>query len=360
MSEELFPRLEINIEKIFHNASTLVTRLGKKGISVTGIMKSTLGMPEIASEWLRAGVSGLGDSRIENIQTMKNADISAPMTLIRTPMMSQIRQTVRLSDISFNTEIGIIRKLSEEAKKVDCLHGVVLMVEFGDLREGIMPVDLEAMIHHTLKLKHITFMGIGTNLACRNGVAPDDRNMGELSHLADDMDSTFGSVMKVVSGGNSANLQWELDSTNHGRINNLRLGESMLLGCEPLHRSAIKGLYTNAFTLIAEIIELCEKPSEPWGNIAQSAFGLAGKSKAQGNIIQAILAIGRQDIDPEGLIPPRGIEILSASSDHLVIKVSEKHPSLKVGDHISFQLNYSALLRSMTSPFVDKVIKKKV
>ncbi len=39
------PRLEIDLDKIHHNARTLVERLAKRGISVTGVTKATLGSP---------------------------------------------------------------------------------------------------------------------------------------------------------------------------------------------------------------------------------------------------------------------------------------------------------------------------
>ena len=55
------PRLEIDLEKIHHNAFTLVKRLAKRGISVTGVTKATLGSLEIANALLRAGASALGD-----------------------------------------------------------------------------------------------------------------------------------------------------------------------------------------------------------------------------------------------------------------------------------------------------------
>ncbi len=357
MSEDHFPRLEIDLDKVFHNAAQLVARLGERGISVTGVTKATLGMPEIAKSWIRAGVCGLGDSRVENMHEMQSAGVDLPMSLIRTPMISQVPQVVRIVSTSFNTEIQVLRRLSVEAKKADCMHKVLLMVELGDLREGIMPDLLEGIVRDTLCLEHITFTGIGTNLACRSGVSPGNDNMGQLSTLADSLDAKFGFVMKTVSGGNSANLEWALDSTRLGRVNNLRLGESMLLGCEPLHRQVIEGLYTDAFTLIAEVIELNRKPSEPWGNLAQSAFGEEKVAQNQGEITQAILAIGRQDIDHEGLIPPKGIEILSASSDHLVVQITKGHGSIQVGHLMSFQLNYSALLRAMTSPFIEKVTR---
>jgi predicted amino acid racemase len=182
--------------------------------------------------------------------------------------------------------------------------------------------------------------------------------MTELSALADSIDATFGPIVNIVSGGNSANLDWAFSGADIGRINNLRLGEAMLLGCEPLHRQTIKGLYTSTITLVAEVIELKNKPSKPWGNLGQNAFGEVISSSEQGNITQAILAIGRQDTDPDGLVPPPGIKILAASSDHLVVDVTTYRERMRVGTELSFQLGYSALLRAMTSPFIPKVFQR--
>ena len=235
------------------------------------------------------------------------------------------------------------------------MHGIVLMVELGDLREGIMPGDLENVVRETLRFPNIVLKGIGTNLACRSGVTPDARNMAELSALADAIDATFGPMLEIVSGGNSGNLQWALSGADTGRINHLRLGESILLGCEPLHRQRIDGLHTDAITLIAEVIESKVKPSQPWGEIGQTAFGEKPPTADRGEISQSILAIGRQDTDPSGLQPPPGIEVLGSSSDHLIV---DSGPSrLPVGAEIAFQLNYSALVSAMTSPFIAKVVK---
>jgi predicted amino acid racemase len=346
------PRLEINLHKIQENARILVENLAVKGISVTGITKASLGCPKIAKVLLSAGVNALGDSRIQNIMRMRNADITAPITLIRTPMMSQIEQVVEHATISFNTELDVINALSESAQKVGKNHGIILMLELGDLREGIMPEDIEGIVSKTLKLPNIKFKGIGANLACRSGVVPDAKNMKELSDMANSLDAIFGFKMDIVSGGNSANLGWALKSLNIGRINNLCLGESFLLGLDPLTRKPIEGLYTSAFTLMAEVIESKIKPTKPWGKIGQSAFGKLPPIKEQGNISQILLAIGEQDTDPSGLTPPLGMEILGASSDHIIVK-ADKH-SITIGNKISFKPNYAALLRAMTSPFIEK------
>ena len=349
------PRLEIHLDKIHRNARTLVERLALRGIDVTAITKATLGSPEIAEQLLRAGVAGLGDSRIENLATMRRARVLATMTLIRSPMRSQARLVVEHADVSCNTEVDVLQALADAARKAGRIHGVVLMVELGDLREGILPADLPDVVRVVLDLPDLELHGIGTNLACQNGIAPDAAKMAELSRLASSIESTFGVTLAVVSGGNSANLDWALGTADIGRIDDLRLGESILLGRETLRREPIEGLATDAITLVAEVIESKVKPSRPWGTVGLSAFGVAPEAVDRGDRRRVIVALGHQDTDPAGLTPPAGLEIVGASSDHLVLD-ADRRP-VAVGDELRFVLDYSALTRAMASPFVAKVIK---
>jgi predicted amino acid racemase len=125
-------------------------------------------------------------------------------------------------------------------------------------------------------------------------------------------------------------------------------------GLEPLHRQPIDGLYTDAITLVAEVIESKVKPSLPWGEFAQTAFGEKPILHDRGHISQTIVAIGHQDTDPEGLSPPPGMEIIGASGDHVILDTGSR--PVAVGAEINFQANYSALLRATTSPFVTKIV----
>lgn len=154
-----------------------------------------------------------------------------------------------------------------------------------------MPADLENTVRQVLALPGVKLKGIGANLACHNGVSPSADNMAELSLLANDIEHTFGISLEIISGGNSANINWALSGADLGRINNLRLGESILFGREALYRQPIDSLHTDAITLIAEVIESKIKPSLPWGEIAQTAFGMAKSSDIdKDSIAQAILA----------------------------------------------------------------------
>jgi len=346
------PRLEIRLDRIRHNARTLVERLGAKGVGVTGVTKATLGSPEVARELLRAGVRAIGESRVENVERLRVAGIDAPITLIRSPMASQVDRVVASADVSLNTELEVLEALSEAAGRQHRAHGVVLMVELGDLREGIMPPDLDELAARTLRLPNLRLRGIGTNLACQSGVVPDEAKMAELSVLAAGLEERHGLALAVVSGGNSANLDWALGPHDVGRIDDLRLGESILLGREPLQRTPLPGLHTDAFTLVAEVIEAKVKPTRPWGAVEQTAFGAVAPATDTGLTTRVILALGRQDVDPAGLTPPPGLTILGASSDHLVLDAGPG--PVTVGSEVRFEVDYAALLRAMTSPFVAR------
>jgi predicted amino acid racemase len=348
------PRLEVYLDRIGHNARELVGRLGRRGIAVTGVTKATLGSPEVARELVHAGVAAIGDSRIENIERMRAAGVAAPMVLIRSPMLSQADRVVASAEVSLNTELDVLDRLSVAAGGRHRPHGVVLLVELGDLREGILPGDLDAVVRRTLAMPHITLLGIGTNLACQSGAAPDKRNMDELGALAGALETTFGLTLGTVSGGNSANLDWVESTDDVGRITDLRLGESILLGREPLQRRPIDGLHTDTIVLIGEVIESKVKPTRPWGDLHQNALGQHPTVVDRGDTSRVIVALGHQDVDPAGLTPPAGMTVLGASSDHLVIDAGAARPA--VGSEIRFGLDYGALVRAMTSPFVTRYL----
>jgi predicted amino acid racemase len=346
------PRIAIDTSKIAHNARTLKSMYGARGIGVTGVTKVVCGDPGIARVLVGSGIATLADSRIANIQRMREAGVAAQFLLLRTPLLSQAEEVVDLADISLNSEISVIEKLSEFAIAQHTTHKVVLMVELGDLREGLMPHDLRRVVQRVTELDGIELAGIGTNLACLGGVKPDARNMGRLSSIAEELEELFDLTFAFVSGGNSANFSWFTSNQDVGRINNLRLGESIYLGRETLHREPIPGLFTDAFTLIAEVIEAKTKPSIPDGDICQDAFGNVPQFQDRGQTNRALLGIGLQDVSVSGLTPSLDVDILGASSDHIILDA--KQSGLEVGDEVKFNLNYAALLAAMTSSYVHK------
>jgi len=345
------PRIEISLSQIRENTKKLSELYMQKGISLMGVTKAVLGEPSIAKAMIQGGVKFIADSRIENIQKMKSAGISTQFVLLRT-CLSQAESIVKNADISLNTEIETLKKLSYHAKGQNKIHQVIIMVELGDLREGILPCDLPQLVRKTLSLPHIKIIGIGCNLACYGGIKPDDKNMRELSELVDLIEKEFQIDLEIISGGNSANFEWFKSSQDVGRVNNLRLGESILLGCETVGRKVIPGLHTGAFQLIAEVIESKRKASVPLGEICQDAFGNVPGFLDRGDHQRVIIALGRQDVQVSNLKSNNKLKMIGSSSDHIILD-GENH-NLEVGDEIRFSLDYSGLLATMTSPFVIK------
>ncbi len=266
------PRLEISLSDIRENTRLLVDLYGKKGISLMGVSKATLGNPSIAEAMVQGGVAFIADSRLENIKRMKRSGLRCPFVLLRSAL-SQAEEIATWVDISLQTELEILKKISHFAQIRHQQHQVILMVEMGDLREGILLGDLPSVVQQVLGLPHLKLVGIGCNLACQGGIKPDYHNMHDLSQCVKDLERNFQIHLGIISGGNSANYNWYQSGSEVGRINNLRLGESILLGRESVNRTVIPGLHTHAFQLVAEVIEAKFKPSLPWGEVGQDAFG---------------------------------------------------------------------------------------
>ncbi|GAA2114791.1 alanine/ornithine racemase family PLP-dependent enzyme [Nocardioides bigeumensis] len=347
------PRLEVDLEAIEANTRVLAARLGSRGIGITGVTKAVLGSPAVASAMLRGGAVGLADSRVENLARLAAGDVESVRTLIRSPMLSQVDAVVRVAGVSLHSEPTVLEALSAAAGLAGTTHSVVLMLELGDLREGVLGEAMTGLARTAASLPHLRLVGVGTNLACQSGVAPDQDNMGELSSVVAEVEAATDARLSVISGGNSASLGWALRTTDVGRVNELRLGEALLLGRDPLTRMPLAGLRQDAFILVGELIEVQSKPAQPWGRLAQSAFGAPPARLGTGSVRQGIVALGRQDVESSGLVPPDGVRVLGMSSDHLVLDLGDS--GARVGDELRFGVDYGGLLRAATSPFVETV-----
>lgn len=352
MMNLMAPRIEINLAKIGHNAKTLKNFFGKKGIKVTAVVKGVAGNLPVANALIKSGITSLADSKIMNIKKMKEAKLKADFLLLRTPALSEMEQVVQYADISMNTEMEVIRALSAEALRQRKVHSIILMVEMGDLREGILLKDFLAFIRQVLHLKGVQIVGIGTNFACFGGVLPTEQKMRKFSSFVQSIQSQFGLMLPYISGGNSANYNWLVQTKDVGVVNHIRLGESILLGRETVDGTPIPNVYGDAFRFIAEVIESKRKPSVPKGKRGKNFMGETVSFVDRGIIQRAILGVGRQDIYVSGLTPLLPVEILGASSDHIVLDSSRVN--LKPGDEVPFAVDYGALLSAMTSPYVYK------
>jgi predicted amino acid racemase len=113
---------------------------------------------------------------------------------------------------------------------------------------------------------------------------------------------------------------------------------------------------SNLYILRAEIIELNTKPTVPVGELGVDAFLQSKTFEDRGRRKRALLAVGRQDVPSENCWPvDEQISIMGQTSDHTLIDIEDCDYQYRVGDIISFELDYTALLAACNSPGVEKV-----
>lgn len=351
------PRLLIDLNKLAHNGRFLAEFCAKQGLSMAAVTKVFCAQPPMVEALAALPIKFLADSRLENIASYSR-DIPQKTILLRLPSPSEAERVVAVCDVSLNSEMTTLAKLADAAEKLGKVHGVILMIDLGDLREGIFYSDT-ARLYETIELvlsrKTLDLMGIGTNLTCYGSVLPSAENMGQLKDIADNIRQKYDINLPMISGGNSSSLDMLAEGKMPSGINNLRLGESIVCGKETAYGEVFPGLVTDVVVLEAEIIEIATKPSMPEGQININAFGETMTYIDKGLHTRAILAVGRQDVYYEGLecLAP-GVEIIGASSDHLIVDITAASP-LDVGDRLTFSLSYGAVLAAFTSKYVDKI-----
>nr|WP_244262336.1 alanine/ornithine racemase family PLP-dependent enzyme [Thermoanaerobacter wiegelii] len=279
--------------------------------------------------------------------------------LLRIPMKSEVEEVIKYADISLNSEIDTIKSLSEEAKKQRKIHEIILMVDLGDLREGVLKEDVIPIVEQIVKLEGIRLRGIGTNLTCYGSVIPTPDILEELVEIKNSINKKFNLNLDIVSGGNSSSLYLVQNGLIPRGITQLRIGEAIVLGRETAFGDRIPHTYDDVFTLEAQIVELKEKPSYPRGILGMDAFGERQVYVDRGIMKRAILAVGKQDVNMNDLIPmDSSIELIGSSSDHLIVNVTNSQYPYNVGDIIKFKLRYGGILSCSTSEYVEKVIEE--
>lgn len=359
--EGQYPVYEISASKIKSNAYKIYEMCKVNGIEPAGVVKGFSAIPEVAELFVEAGFKTLGDSRMKEIIKLREADIKGELMLIRIPMPCEIPELVRYADSSLNSEIDTIRLINQEAELQKKNHRIILMVDLGDLREGISKRE-EAIkaAKETEELDNVKLLGIGTNLGCYGSIKPSEKNLEELCELAEAIEKEIGRNLEIISGGASTSLSLLINGRIPKRINHLRIGEAIITAKDFPYVWGIEmpGIYRDPMILKAQVVEVKEKPSYPIGEIFVDAFGNRPAYTDRGIRKRAILAVGNKDVGDISKLKPRhdGIEIIGSSSDHLILDVEDYPWEINVGDILEFDTFYAAMLFLCSSNCVRKIV----
>jgi predicted amino acid racemase len=354
--------LKLYREKLQENYTFLNTLFKERNIEWGVVTKLLCGNTIYIKEVMNLGVMEMHDSRISNLKKIKKLNPSIQTVYIKPPSKRNISKIVKYADVSFNTEIFTIQMLSEEAKLQNKTHGIIIMIEMGDLREGVLGEELLNFYEQVFSLSNIEIRGIGTNLNCLSGVMPTQDKLIQLSLYKQLIEAKFNVKIPWVSGGTSVAIPLMLKNARPMAVNHFRIGEALFFAKDLFTGETIEGMHNDVFKLYAEIIEITEKPNNPTGelgeNVAGNTFEVDENTDLSSTSLRAILDIGLLDMQPQYLAPTNeAITIIDSSSDMTVIDISNSKKQYKVGDLVSFDLQYMGALHLLNSDYIEKVVE---
>ena len=359
MKNRLLPALEVNLDAIRTNAKVLCNICGKNGISVAGVIKFSDCDLQVAKAYSEGSCVQIGVSRAKHLQKLKEAYPNIETLLTRAPTNGDLEATAKYADLTLVADVRILKALNDEAGKWGTHPGIILMLDVGDLREGVDNIpELVEMGKLCESLPNLNLRGVGTNHACMNGVLPSYENLTFLIEGAEAIEKTIGRKLDIISGGSSINLLHLKDGISKmpARINHLRLGGSIAnpMNIRLVRGISFPGMREDSVRLTAEIIDIHEKNSAP-KNSTKNWMGQAVVREDKGRRMRAILAVGSQDVGDAMLLSPiePGLEIVGCSSDHTIVDVTDSGKEWKSGNTITFQVRYGNMLYAFTGDHVS-------
>lgn len=353
-------RVVIDTSAVVHNASVVEGWLADHGASLTVVTKAMCGFSPVVEALLHSGVKSLGDSRIANLEALNLLSAEVEKWFLRAPASGELREVVRQTDVSLNTELRTVKDLDRAAAEAGVVHRVLLMIELGDLREGILPGSLVSTYREVFSLDHIEVIGIGSNMGCISGTVPNPDQLMQLVLYRELLELKFQRRISLISAGSSATLPFLLLGQVPRQVNHFRVGETILLGNDLINGGTMPGLRNDGFLLEAEVTEVKEKSLVPFGETAdelapfQAFQEMRNRSPGERGF-RAVVTVGELDTEVSSLTPVNpDYEIAGASSDVTVLNLGSSGSSVKVGDKIRFRPGYSGLVRLMNNPYTEK------
>ncbi len=349
----------LNRKKLRENYQYLNRLFSAHKIEWGVVSKVFCGSKTYLKEIIDLGIRQICDSRITNLKIIKSLNPDIETVFIKPPAKRYIPSVVKYADASFNTEFETIRMLSDEAARQGKVHKIIIMIELGELREGVMREEFIDFYAKVFNLPNIEVAGLGTNLTCMYGVLPSQDKLLQLCLYEQLIEARFNKVIPYITGGTSVTIPLITRGLLPGAVNHFRVGETLFLGTDVYNSAPHPDMHQDVFRLYAEIIELREKPMIPDGDLGQNLTGdvLNFDDKANDTSHRALIDVGLLDVEASHIKPTdSGLKIVGSSSDMMVVDLGENAEQYEVGSLIEFDLDYMGILRLMNCDYVDKRI----
>lgn len=358
-------KLKIHPKRIIKNIEKMNSYISDQGKDWSLVTKVLNGhkhsLEKILTSEVIKGTHSIADSRISSLRTIKNIDNDIVTMYLKPPAKSMIKNVIRYADISLNTDFQTINLLNQEAKNQDVIHQIIIMIELGELREGVVRNRFLDFYEKVFNLSNIKVIGLGTNLGCMYGIEPTFDKLIQLCLYEQLIETRFNQNLELVSGGSSITLPLLKQKKVPEGVNHLRVGEAVFLGTSPLEQKKFMNLSTNAFEFVGNIVELQKKENQPDGIMGSGNVGhveTMDEEEILKEEYKALLDFGVIDVDSTNLTPKnRQAQFLGTTSDLTVYSLGLDISKYQKEKLMHFKPNYMAVARLMNSKFIKKEVK---
>ena len=357
--------LTIHTGRILDNIKKLDKHLAEHNIGWTLVTKLLNGHRPVLEKLIASDeiqqLHSVGDSRVSNLKVVKSINPDIRTMYIKPPAINQTANVVRYADVSLNSSHKTIAALNKAAREQDKQHEIIVMIEMGELREGVVRGNVMDFYERIFEMENIRVRGIGTNLGCMYGVEPTFDKLIQLSLYAHLIEAKFDVKMELVSGGSSITLPLISRKKVPAGINHFRIGDTAFFGKSLSTNKQFRDLSTTAFDFSAEILEIEEKEIVPDGEIGSAAIGqTAGVMEDEDGqrSYRALVDFGEIDVNAANLaLKDRSVQFAGSTSDMTVYDLGSKSGRYEVGSKLHFTPNYIAVARLMHSRYIDKLVR---
>src|SRR6056297_936684 len=230
--------LVVKTDNIIRNIKKIDDFFKKQDIEWSLVSKVLSGdkqfIRKILTDDVISKLHSVGESRLSSLKTIKEINPDLATIYIKPPPANIIKSLVKYADISVNTSLSTIEALNREARKIKKIHKVIIFLELGELREGVVRENIVGFYKKVFNLSNIEIIGIGSNLGCMYGIEPTYDKLVQLGLYKQLLEEKFERKIDLISGGSSITLPLIKKKLVPAAVNHSRIGEEASFGSRRL------------------------------------------------------------------------------------------------------------------------------
>jgi predicted amino acid racemase len=348
--------LSFRLGPLRSNLDRIAEFCGRRGLKFLPVTKVIQSRPDLLAALGHPVLARVADVHPENLAKLDPT--LHPDRVILRPNHSGAAAAARhatrvfLSDPRLGQVLGRARQGLWPGKPLE----VMVMVEGGDLRDGVPWEALPEVIRILAAEPGLSVEGLGVNFGCLAGAVPD---AAALDRLADGLAQTrkaTGHPLREFSLGGTVFWDHLRDHAIPGEFTELRVGEAAFFGWNTSLGSSIPELDPDVFRMDLEVLEVWEKnvPGPGEGTFGLNAFGVEPVHALTGRRLRAVLD-GGENLAPYRALSPLapGCILVGETHEYTVADVTGLDTEPVPGTSLSFRPGYEAVARSFLSPFLE-------